>query len=228
MHRDRNTQFFHAWASHRRRVNTIRKIKDDDGREWTKEKEIGRAFIHFYETLFKSGTTARVEDCLQRMETRIIEAMNEQLLWKFEIAKVNVALSQMQSLKSPGPNGFTASFYQRAWMTIREDVCKAMLAFLNDEIFYDEINHMYITLIPKVKTPTFITEYHPINLCNVLYKLIAKVLANRLKKVLPTIISPSQCPFIPGRLITYNILVAFEALHRNGYEDEGEGRIYGP
>jgi hypothetical protein len=99
-------------------VNTIRKIKDDDGREWTKEKEIGCAFIHFYETLFKFGTTVRVEDYLQGMETRITEAMNEQLLQKFEVAEVDVALSQMQPLKSPGPNGFTANFYQRAWATV--------------------------------------------------------------------------------------------------------------
>jgi hypothetical protein len=88
-----------------------------------------------------------------------------------------------------------------------------VLAFLNDGIFQDEINHIYIALIPKVKTQTFITEFHPISLCNVIYKLIAKVLANRMKKVLPTIISPSQSAFIPGRLITDNILVAFEALH---------------
>jgi hypothetical protein len=66
-----------------------------------------------------------------------------------------------------------------------------VLAFLNDVIFQDEINHTYMALIPKVKIPTFITEFRPISLCNVIYKLIAKVLANRMKKVLPIIISPS-------------------------------------
>jgi hypothetical protein len=69
MQGDRNTKFFHAWASHRRKVNTIRKIKDNEGREWKKEKEIGRAFIHFYEDLYTAEPTARMKDCLQGLES---------------------------------------------------------------------------------------------------------------------------------------------------------------
>jgi hypothetical protein len=80
--------------------------------------------------------------------------MNDQLLQKFDAAEVDVALSQMQPLKSPGPDGFAATFYQKAWSMVREEVCRAVLAFLNDGMFDDELNQMYIALIPKVKTPT--------------------------------------------------------------------------
>jgi hypothetical protein len=139
--------------------------------------------------------------------------MNAMLLKEYSTEEVELALSQMHPLKSPGPDGFAACFYQKSWATVKIDVCMAVLDFLNNGVFDNDLNVTHIVLIPKKKNPSFLTDYRPISLCNVLYKLIAKVIANRLKKVLAIIISPSQSAFVPGRLITDNILVAFEALH---------------
>ena len=104
-------------------------------------------------------------------------------------------------------------FYQKFWHVVDNDVVNAMLEFLNDEVMLPDLNHTNIVLIPKVKNPEKMSEYRPISLCNVVYKIISKVLVNRLKQVLLDIISPTQSAFVPSRLITNNVIVAYEALH---------------
>lgn len=84
---------------------------------------------------------------------------------------------------------------------------------LNGGQFPDGWNETTIVLIPKVPHPDKIKDLRPISLYNVLYKIVFKVLANRLKKILPEIISPSQSAFLPGRLISDNILIAYEMTH---------------
>ena len=89
----------------------------------------------------------------------------------------------------------------------------AILSVLNTGIIPPSINHTYITLIPKVKSSESVSEFRPIFLCNILYKLVSKLLANRLKKILPNIISESQSAFQTDKDISNKILVAFESLH---------------
>jgi hypothetical protein len=202
-----------VWANHRRKINRIKQVVDENGVTWKKPQEIGTAFVSFYTSLFTGGNVQGVHECLADMDARVTEEMNAMLTRPFVAAEVDFALHQMHPLKSPGPDGFSACFYQNSWHTVQREVCHAVLDFLSCDVFDEEINATNIALISKVSNPTRITEFRPISLCNVIYKLIAKVLANRLKKVLPAIISFTQSAFVLGRLITDNILVAFEALH---------------
>ena len=119
----------------------------------------------------------------------------------------------MGPTKAPGPDGMNALFYQKFWHIVGNDVTTAVLDYLNNGNMMPDINYTHIVLIPKIKSPEKMTNFRPINLCNVIYKIISKVIANRLKLILPQLISPTQSAFIPSRLITDNVLVAYETLH---------------
>ena len=97
-----------------------------------------------------------------------------------------------------------------------------ILNVLNFNMSMTEINKTNITLVPKIKNPTKMTDFRLISLCNVIYKLISKVLANRLKVILPSIISENQSAFLSGRLIIDNVLVAFELMHYLEHKKEGK------
>ena len=119
----------------------------------------------------------------------------------------------MAPLKAPGPDGMPALFYHSFWHIIGSQVTNAVLSCLNSCKIPESINHTFITLIPKVPSPKRMSDFRPISLCNVIYKIMSKVIANRLKPILSKIISETQSAFVLGRLITDNVLVAFETLH---------------
>lgn len=139
--------------------------------------------------------------------------MNESLRRPYEAYEVTKALFQMYPLKSPGPDGMSLIFYQKFWHIVGDSVTKIVLPFLKKGQFLKSINYTHIVLIPKCRFSESITQFRHISLCNMIYKLASKVLANRMRSILPQIISDFQSAFVPRRLITNDVLVAYEIHH---------------
>lgn len=120
--------------------------------------------------------------------------------------EVLLAIKQIQPTKTPGSYEMAPIFFQKYWAIIGEDMLSVVLKALN--MFLESLNHTFISLFPKNKNPKGVPNYRPISLCNVLYKIVTKVFANRLKVVLPKIVSNTQSAFVLGCLIPDKILIA--------------------
>ena len=116
----------------------------------------------------------------------------------------------------------SAISFQKYWDAVGNDITCMVLNVLNSNMSIANINRTNITLVPKINSPSKMSYFWPKSLSNVVYKLVSKVIANRLKNILPLIISENQSAFLSERLITDNELVAFELMHYVEHKKEGK------
>ena len=147
-------------------------IWDEFGR-WCEEKEsIAQAAVSYFENIYTSASPSRVEEVVVAIPVRVTEDMNESLSHSFTREEVATALKQIHPTKAPGPDGMSAIFYQKYWDIVGNSVSNMVLNVLNNNLPILEINKTNISLIPKKNNPSRMSEFRPISLCNVIYKLI--------------------------------------------------------
>ena len=144
-------------------------------------EEVVEVALAYFDNLFHVGVGDQMKECLNALQSKVTDDMREVLSSVFTTEEVKVALFQMGPTKAPRLNGMNAIFYQNFWHVVGDNVVLVVLDFLNNENMLSEINHTNIVLIPKVKNPKKMSDFRPISLCNVIYKIISKVLGNRLK-----------------------------------------------
>ena len=176
----------------------------------------------YYNDLFSTSNPILVADSLEKIPCLVTDEMNAELMKEFTELEVKEALNQMAPLKAPSSDGMPSLFYQHFWAMMQHDVTSAILSWLNSGTLPKPINHTLITFIPKIANLEHVSEFRPISLCNVLYKIYSKVLANRLKNFLPFLITEHQSAFAKDRLISDNIMVAFETLHHMKQHNSGK------
>ena len=126
---------------------------------------------------------------------------------------IKAILFMMQDLKAHGPDGFPVAFYKTYWPIVGVNLTQAVISFFRCGSMPKDINSSLIVLIPKVIAPLTFNNYRPISLCNVVYKVISKILVSRIKPFLPKLISPTQFVFIPDRWIIENQVIVHELIH---------------
>jgi actin-related protein len=186
----------------------------DSNNVWQMDSGIMEAIaVEYFQKLFSTSSLTAINEVTQLVDTVVTPEMNSTLLTPFSMEEVRSALFQMSPSKAPGPDGMIALFFQKYWNVVGLHVIDAVLDCLNSGRLLGSINFTNIVLIPKVKAPENMAQFRPISLCNVLYKIISKVLVNRMKHMLSAVISDCQSAFVPGRMIMDNIIVSFEMLH---------------
>lgn len=114
----------------------------------------------------------------------------------------------MKSFTAPGPDGFQPFFFKQYWEQVGDTVWKVVSEAFESGKVDERLLEILVVLIPKVNHPTSIKEFRPISLCNVTYKLITKLLVNRIRPFLNDIVGPMQNSFLPGRGTMDNAFLA--------------------
>ena len=210
---DRNSGFFHTLTKGRHAVNNFSVMEKTEGEPVFTEKEITATIVDYFTELFQSIPGERQSIVAQALSPKITEADNESLLSLPTAHEVHLALLAIHPDKAPGPDGFSASFFQANWSSVGPDIVSEIQAFFISGVMLRTLNHTHVRLIPKTTAAKAVGDYRPIALCNVYYKIISKLLAQRLKQVLPFLISENQSAFVQDRAISDNILISHEVLH---------------
>ncbi|XP_030479108.1 uncharacterized protein LOC115696343 [Cannabis sativa] len=209
---DKCSKFFFLTASIRGRRNAVECILNKDNMWISKRQEIGNEFMEFFQGIFTGSETGIEMNCIDLIHDRLSLEDQAELIRRPSCEKIKATLFFMSNNKAPRPDGMSVLFFKHYWESVENDFCEAVLDFFHSGRMHKGVNATNIVLNPKVQNPKRPSHFRPISLCNVVYKVISKIIANRIKPVLPRLICPTQAAFVPGRNIQDNNVIAQEII----------------
>lgn len=211
---DHNNKTFHNAIRVRKAQNTIREIRCANGSIVNQQKDIKEEAVRFFSEFLNgipgnySGATT--EELRELLEFRCSEEECSLLEAQVTVEEIRKVVFAMPSNKSPGPDGFPCEFFKTTWPIVAQDFTIAVQSVFRFGFLPKGVNSTILALVPKKTDSVQMRDFRPIACCNVLYKVVSKILANRLKLILPRVISECQSAFVKGRLLMENVLLATE------------------
>lgn len=186
---------------------------DEMGREHFFEGAKGNIAVEFFKDLFTSSNPHDLDTLFMGFQSRVTNDMNSCLTRPVTAEEIKKAAFDVKGSSAPGEDGLTGIFYQRFWHIVGPGLVAEIQEFFRSSVMPEGWNHTQLSLLPKITNPSRMTDMRPISLCSVQYKIISKILCNRLKIILLEIVSETQGAFVSGRIISDNILIAHEMIH---------------
>ncbi|GJQ90434.1 RNA-directed DNA polymerase, eukaryota [Tanacetum coccineum] len=196
---DENSRFFHGILNKKRHQMNIRGVMVDGS--WQENPNaVKREFYNHFRNRFDKPPDQRATIDMTFPNSLSPEQQSD-LECDVTAQELKQAVWDCGLEKSPGPDGFSFGFYRQFWDTIEKDVFKAINHFFTNVDIPKGCNSSFIALIPKIPDANLVKDFRPISLIGSIYKIIAKILTNRLVKVIGDIVSDVQSAFIKGRQI---------------------------
>ena len=191
---DRNTKYFQTIVKQRRAKNIILRLKDGDANITDNLNKIENILHSHFESNYEDCSLRSVDNILEELQNlnilTLIDEQNLALNKPISDFEIKCVMFQIGAHKAPGLDGIPAFFFHVFWDIMKEDVIRAIQAFFHSGSLLKPLNHFYIVLIPKKPFPNEVSHFRPISLCNVIYKVISKVMVNRLKPIMESLITP--------------------------------------
>ncbi|GLU16969.1 hypothetical protein SLE2022_333710 [Rubroshorea leprosula] len=211
---DRNSTFFHLSIIKHKNHNRIHCLRTSTN-EWVNDqKDIPNLIAQYFKDLFTSSLTHFYHDSFSLIGGLSLNAMASNIADDIPFDKeIQDALFFLKPFKAPGPDGLHPIFFQKMWPMVVEILCTDIKNAFTSSSIPNGWNDCLISLILKIKNPETVQQFRLIGLCNTTYKIISKILVNRIKLVLETLIFPCQASFVPKRKGTDNILILQELVY---------------
>ncbi|KAJ1395067.1 Reverse transcriptase domain [Sesbania bispinosa] len=180
-------------------------------------EEVMETAVNHFREVFTSEGISQVKECLSNIPFLISNDLNQKLIAEVSDSEIKAAVDSLGSTKAPGPDGLNGLFYKSHWESVGNDICRAVRCFFSEGALPEDINETLMCLVPKIPNPECISQYRPISCANFTSKVISRIMVNRLRGDIGTLVSQNQSAFVGGRLIQDNIIVAHEVAPREAY-----------